>query len=479
MFESFILSFISEAYLRAIVISMIIFLCISVSFHIIIFKKDSRAAIGWLIFVISAPVLGALTYIVFGVNNLQRKAVKLDLGVRSVLKKNSFAPDLDPSVKSKLKVGEALTYSPFCALESVIPLDTGDEAYPQMLAAIKSAKSSISLFSYIFNVDPVGQAFIDALGEARKRGVLVCVLVDGVGSQATLRQLALQMKKLKIDFHIFLPVLYRPRLVNMRNHRKILVVDGDVAFTGGLNIGEIYWPHRTTKQTVLDFHFRFEGPIVNYIQAVFADDWFFCSNKILEGPLWFQTIENKTRETGQFSRVVVGGPGLDNEKIQWHFISIINQAKENIRISTPYFLPSRAISAALIAAAQRGVEVDIVTPGKSDSRLISWATEASLHELLRFGCQIWHSAPPFDHSKLFIVDENCLSVGSANWDVRSLRLNFEMNIEIYSKDLATKIIAVFEEKKSTSKLYTIGDYEARSLFTKLRGGLARLASPYL
>lgn len=458
---------------------MIIFLAVSISFRIIIRKKDPRSAVAWLLLVISAPIIGAVTYIIFGVNNLQRKAAKLNLGVKTILKKDKSGLEIDQSAKSRLRVGESLSYSPFCAVHSVIPLNSGDEAYPEMLAAIKNAKSSISLFSYIFNVDPIGQEFIDALGEAKKRGVAVCVLVDGVGSQATLRNLSRQMEKLEIDFRVFLPVLFRPRLVNMRNHRKILVIDAVSAFTGGLNIAEIYWPGRTTQETVLDFHFRFEGPIVNYIQAVFADDWFYCSDQILDGPLWFQQIENKTQDADQFARVVVGGPGIDNEKIQWHFINIINQAKINIRISTPYFLPPGAVATSLIAAAQRGVVVDVVIPRDSDHPVISWATEANLNQLLKYGCRVWLSGAPFDHSKLCVVDDGCLSVGSANWDVRSLRLNFEMNIEIYSKELAEKIIAAFESKKKNSALYSLRDYEARSLFVKVRGGLARLALPYL
>ena len=479
MIESFILSFISNFYLKALIIGMISTLCVALSFHIIIYKKDSRAALGWLMFIISAPILGAGIYLLLGLNRIQRKAVKLDLGVKLNLKKNKSDEELDQTIKSILKVGESLSYSPFCAIDSIIPLNSGDEAYPQMLKSIKNAKSSISLYSYIFHVDSVGQEFIDALGEAKKRGVEICVLVDGVGSQATLRNLSSQMEKLNIDFYVFLPVLWRPRYVNLRNHRKILVVDAAIAFTGGLNIAEIYWPSRSKNEKVLDFHFKFEGSIVNYIQAIFADDWYYCSDQTLHGPLWFRPIENKTHGSSQFARVVVGGPGVDNEKIQWHFINIINQAKKNIRIASPYFLPSGAISTALISAAQRGVIVDIIIPLESDHSLIAWATQACLHDLLTYGCRIWYSPPPFDHSKLFIVDENCLSIGSANWDVRSLRLNFEMNIEVYSIELAENLINVFETKKNFSKIYTVKNYEDRSLFVKLRGGLARLASPYL
>lgn len=479
MFESFILSFISNAYVRAVIISLIVFACTSVAVHIIVDKKDPRSALGWLMFVISAPLVGVIGYIFFGINRIQRKAVKLDLGVKAYARSKKSDSLLDQNIKSKLKVGEALTYSPFCSIKSVTPLNTGDVAYPQMLAAIKSAKSSISLYSYIFNVDPVGQEFIDALIEAKKRGVAICVLVDGVGSQATLRNLTAQMEQAEIDFSVFLPVLFRPRLVNMRNHRKILVVDGLVAFTGGLNIAEVYWPSRAKERKVLDFHFRLEGPIVNYIQAVFAEDWYYCTDKTLDGDIWFNPIENKVDGHDEFARVVVGGPGVDNEKIQWHFISILNQAVKNIRISSPYFLPSVEIATAIIAAAQRGVQVDIIIPSKGDHPVISWATEASLNELLKYGCRIWQGPPPFDHSKLFIVDRGCSSIGSANWDVRSLRLNFEMNIEVYSEPLAEKMIEIFEEKKKLSKPYTIQDFKRRTLFVKLRGGVARLGSAYL
>lgn len=479
MIESFILSFISNSYFKVLIITIFTALCMAISLHIIIYKKDSRSALGWLMLVISAPILGAIIYFIFGLNRIQRKAVKLDLGVKLNLNNNHYDGEFNEAIKSILKVGESLSFSPFCAIESIIPLNTGDEAYPQMLNAIKNAKKSISLYSYIFSVDPVGFEFIDALADAKKRGVQVCILVDGVGSQATLSELSSLMEELEIEFNVFLPVLWRPRYVNLRNHRKILVVDAVMAFTGGINIGETYWPFKSSIGKVLDFHFKFEGPIVNYIQAVFAEDWYYCSEKTLNGPLWFRPIENNTQGSTQFARVVVGGPGINNEKIQWHFINLINQAKNNIRIVSPYFLPSGAISTALIAASQRGVRVDIIIPCKSDHALIVWASQACLSDLLQYGCHIWYSPPPFDHSKLFIVDDNCLSVGSANWDVRSLRLNFEMNIEVYSSELAESLIQVFEAKKSISKIYTIHDYEKRSFFVKVRGGLARLASPYL
>ncbi|MCB9092350.1 MAG: cardiolipin synthase [Halobacteriovoraceae bacterium] len=483
MLEAWLLSLHSESYLKLIFVSILIFISLLTSFHAVIYKSDPRSAVGWFAFILTAPILGTLTYFFLGLNRVQRKGLRLDQLPRS---NNNSIPKINESNISSefhflLKVGKNLSYSPLCSIDTITPLNTGDQAYPQMLKAIETAKNSITLYSYIFHYDKVGKLFVDSLAQASQRGVFIRILVDGVGSQSSLSKLQESFEKANITFDIFLPVLWRPRFANLRNHRKILVIDNQMAFVGGLNIAQDYWPQIYPEKPVLDFHFSLEGEIVRYIQAVFVDDWKFVTQEDLVQKLLLEDSPtfNVKSEKNAYGRIITSGPGDNSEKMQWHFISAINNAQNSIKIVSPYFLPSKAVSSALVYASLRGIKVEIIIPQKTDHQIINWAQQASLHELLSKGCHLYFSQAPFDHSKILIIDDNYSSIGSSNWDVRSLRLNFEMNIEIGNKDLAESLIQVFKDKKKKARIYTLEEYNNRTFLVKLRGGFARMLSPYL
>lgn len=483
MIEAWLISLASHDYLRWLIISLLVLVtCISVC-HAIIYKYEPRAAVGWVALILSAPIIGTLIYILLGFNRIKRKGEKLNSLVKdwdaidneSIVTLMSEDNDI---LRPLINTGDALGFSPLSRVEDVIPLDTGDEAYPKMLESIESAKIEIKLFSYIFHWDSVGQKFVEALEHAKKRGVKVYILVDGVGSQSTLLKLRKELSSKKLNYEVFLPIIWRPWFVNLRNHRKILIIDGEIAFTGGLNIAEVYWPKLSKAEKILDFHFYFKGTIASYIEQVFDDDWFFCTGKQI-AKVSNQNELSNVLHAKHFARVIASGPGEGREKIQWHFISALNNAKKNIRIVTPYFLPSTAVISALVAASNRGVKVDIIVPSFSDHALITWAMNASMFEIISNNCHLWLSAPPFDHSKMLVVDEYYCSVGSANWDVRSLRLNFEMNVEVVGRELCQKLICAFEAKKQVSKEYTLAENANRNLLAKIRDGIARMLSPYL
>src|SRR5262249_25745614 len=235
---------------------------------------------------------------------------------------------------------------------------------------------------------------------------------------------------------------------NLRNHRKILVVDGTLGFTGGMNIrhGQLCEPG--DPHPIQDLHFRVEGPVVGQLAEIFAMDWEFATNERLEGPAWFPHL---TPSGQSLCRGIPDGPDLDIDKIVLTILGAIGCARHSIDIVTPYFLPEQPLITALNVAAMRGVAVNILLPEFGNLRLVGWAATAELWQLLQRGCRIWLTPPPFDHTKLMIVDGAWSFIGSANWDPRSLRLNFEFNVECYDHDLASELAAIVHAKRAAAR----------------------------
>jgi cardiolipin synthase len=264
--------------------------------------------------------------------------------------------------------------------------------------------------------------------------------------------------------------------INMRTHRKILVVDGRVGFTGGMNIRVGHCLQRQPPNPVQDIHFRVQGPVVTQLQEVFADDWLFTTGEALRGHSWFP----KTESAGQvLARGVIEGPDENFEKLLWTLLGALSIARHSIRIMTPYFLPDPAVVSALNLASMRGVQVDIILPSQINLPFVLWASRAMWSQVIQHGCRIWLTPPPFDHSKLMLVDGCWVLVGSANWDARSLRLNFEFNLECYDVELARRLDQWVESKRNGAHSVTMAEVDGRPLPARLRDGIARLLTPYL
>jgi cardiolipin synthase len=233
---------------------------------------------------------------------------------------------------------------------------------------------------------------------------------------------------------------------------------------------------RHPRGPVQDIQFRVRGPVVTQMQEVFADDWLFTTGETLRGDTWFP----KPEAAGQvLARSVPDGPDEDFEKLRWTLLGALSIARHSVRIVTPYFLPDPAVVSALNLAAMRGVQVDIVLPARSNLPFVGWASRSMWWQVLEHGCRIWLTQPPFDHSKLMIVDGCWVLLGSANWDPRSLRLNFEYNLECYDLELARRMEQLFETKRKPAYLVTLQEMDDRPLPVRLRDGIARLWTPYL
>ena len=321
------------------------------------------------------------------------------------------------------------------------------------------------------------------LRRAVSRRVEVRVLIDDVGARytwrpTTWRTMPRLLRQAGIPVAEFLPALipWRFQYTNLRTHRKIMVVDGKTGFTGGINIHEGNCLELQPRHPVQDLHFRVTGPVVAELQEVFADDWAFCTGELLEGEPWFSDIEP---EGLVLARGIANGPDEDFERLRLTILGAIACARSSVLVVTPYFLPDASLIAALNIAAMRGIRVDIVLPTENDLALVKWASTALLGQVLERGCRVWLSPPPFDHTKLMLVDELWTLLGSTNWDPRSLRLNFEFNVECYDRELATSLTDLVRSKMEQARPVSLADVDGRSVATKLRDGVARLFSPYL
>jgi len=454
------------------------------SAHALLNKRDSRAATLWLGIIWFVPVLGAILYLSLGVNRIRRRAVKL--GVHKTFSRdvpeNLGEPEHDGAehLKHIARVVSRVAAQPLTAGNKIEPLINGDAAFPAMLDAIESAKKSVTLCTYIFDNDASGQKFVAALERAVQRGVTVRLLVDAAGTRYSFPPITWKLRRTKIPFARFLPASlftpWRVATINLRNHRKSLVVDGQIGFTGGINIRHGNVLADKPKSPVQDLHFRVEGPVVGELQEAFANDWAFTTGEILDGEIWFPEL----KESGDvIARVIPDGPDADFENARWTLLAALAEAQASVKIVTPYFLPDDALVTALNLASLRGVRVDIILPAKNNLPFVHWASRAQWWQVLERGCRIWLTPPPFDHSKLMIVDGHWVLLGSANWDARSLRLNFEMNVECYCREFAREMEKIVEGKISAAHEVTKAEVDARILPAKLRDAIARLFSPYL
>ncbi|MBU8895859.1 PLDc N-terminal domain-containing protein [Corallococcus sp. M34] len=455
--------------------------------HAVLHKRDVRATVGWVGVVWLVPVLGAVLYLLLGINRIRRRARSLTL--RQEHGRYPSAPAAPPLTAEHVglqqpaaahlaplvRLGDAVMHRPLLPGNQLTVLDSRTDAYPAMLEAIAQARHTLSLATYIFDNDPAGHLFVRALSAAVGRGVQVRVLVDAVGSRYTWPPIMGRLRRAKVPAARFLPswAPYRLPFMNLRNHRKVMVVDGRVGFTGGMNIRKDFLPG---EHAARDLHFRLEGPVVGQLQEIFAEDWAFTTHEHLQGEAWFPVLEPRG---SVLARGIPDGPDEDFETLRMVLLGALATAQKSVRILTPYFLPDAALITALNVATLRGVQVDVLLPERGNLPVVQWASTAQLWEVLRPGCRVFLTAPPFDHAKLMVVDGVWSLVGSANWDPRSLRLNFEFDVECYDPVLAAALGALIDARQRNARQLTLEEVDRRALPVRLRDGLARLLSPYL
>lgn len=453
--------------------------------HILLHKEDPRGAFGWIAASILLPVGGPILYALFGINRircraqrLQRRAnARLSLEPPDLLQDRQLHGSVPDDLIRLAQVSSRMTGLPLLEGNAIELLHDGEEAYPAMLKAIDEAQHRVWMTTYIFRIDPMGRRFRDALTAAAGRGVEVRLLIDGVGCFWSWPWLWLPFKRGGVTTARFLPphFVIPNAYVNLRNHRKVLLVDDDTGFTGGMNITSRHLARREREPRITDLHFRLSGPILGQIQASFAEDWRFTTGEQLQ--LTEKPAAIPDRDT--ICRLIVDGPGHPIDRISTVLFSGIAAARKKVVIMTPYFLPSREITAALRGAALRGIDVQIVIPEKLDQLGPQWARARVLETLLRSGVTCYVRPPPFAHTKLVLIDDEYALIGSANIDARSLRLNFEMMVEIYRSSAVVRLALHADEVVAECRTLQIEELENRALPIKLRDGLAWLGSPYM
>ncbi len=465
-------------------------LAISAAVHALLKKRETNSVIGWVGLIWLTPLVGSLLYFGFGINRIQRKGNTLQRQLAIAMSRIHIPVPADitsriqeakqrhPRFSQLVDAVGKLTNRPLLPGNKFTPLVDGDAAYPAMLAAIERAQSTITLASYIFDFDAVGRKFIDALAAAHERGVQVRVLIDDVGARYSRPTAVRELRRRGVRCQTFLSTWYPIWIpyANLRNHRKIMVVDGQCGFTGGMNIRAACVLKSNPPHPTQDLHFQIDGPVATHLQEAFATDWLFASGELLEGPSWFPIPEF---QGNSLARGITDGPDEDFERLLMTILSAIAVANHRIVIMTPYFLPDPSLIRALGTAVLRGVDVKILLPRKSNIAIVNWAATHLLKQVITDGSRVFLTEPPFDHTKLMLVDEVWALVGSTNLDPRSLRLNFEFNVECYDLELARELSKIANDKLSRATELTVEALQQRNIVWRIRDAVARLFTPYL
>jgi cardiolipin synthase A/B len=459
---------------------------------IILENRSPEKTVSWIMILILVPVLGVIFYFFFG-QDYRKKKIFSRKGLKSSermmilegkllnqLRGNSPA-QFENYPESSLGIMKML----FNNSKSIVTennhvqfLIDGKQTFDSILESIHNAKHHIHLEFYIFADDKLGSTIIDALCQKALAGVKVRILFDDVGSWKLKQRSIKMMKKAGIEIFSFQKIRF-PFLtskVNYRNHRKLVVVDGMTGFTGGLNISDRYISGDPELGYWSDTFVKIEGEAVWGIQNIFAADWFFTTKQNITSLEYYPL---STQSGNNAVQIVASGPDSDWPAISHFYFACVSQAQKHVYITSPYFIPTDDILTALKTASLRGVDVRIIIPGKTDSRVSLMGTESLMEKMLEAGIQIFQYASGFIHSKTLVVDHEIVSVGSANMDFRSLETNFEINAVIYNRDKAEEMISLFQSDLQKCRPITLEEWHKRPFMRRFIASLARLVSPLM
>ncbi|HMP89454.1 MAG TPA: cardiolipin synthase [Kiritimatiellia bacterium] len=465
-------------------------------------RRDPVSAMLWLMVTWTLPAIGILLYISFGINRVQAKSWKKEFANqkfrdersaresaelplsywRSIREAVAREPD-DPVARTiDRAVASQVTDHPLIGGNSINLLITGDEAFPQMFAAIEKAKHHIHLQSFIIGHDDVGRKLMNLLDAKAREGVTVRLLYDRFGSSFAVVGGLFHRHKRTPNFNIagwtMARLLKRQFQINLRNHRKVLIVDGEVAFTGGINWQAAH-TSRSHQSPIQDYHFSLFGPIVSELQYTFLRDWYYITD---DDPARLLCTEHFPRlePSGNVPiRLINGGPATELDEICDSLFACLVGAQKQILAVTPYFVPTSDIIRALRNAALRGVDVKVVVPAKNNHFYAGMAGRAYYEELLESGVRVYERKPPFMHAKGLIVDDAVALVGSANLDVRSLRLNYETNLMVYDVDFINRLKEAMLTEVSMSHEIEFSVWRKRPLTRRMMENACSILTPIL
>ena len=474
----------------------------AVSLHVLRHRRRADSTLLWLFVTWSLPVAGALLYAMFGVDRVPKERWRRSVQrhVRLEGARKALTDEVLPEAYWRSVGGAPTTPEdewereldrPLAALSEnfpllggnrITPLLTGDEAFPKMLEAIREAKHHIHLQSFIIGNDEVGREFMEAVAERARAGVRARVLYDRFGSSHALwgglfRRYG-RVPNLTIAGWTQSNVFRRQMHLNLRNHRKALVVDGRIGFMGGVNLNADSRSGGGVP-AIQDYHFRLLGPVVQELQFSFLRDWHVMTEEDPERLLSAEHFRRLPAEGQALARVMNSGPSSDLRVAVDVFFNAVNAARKQVFIITPYFLPSEDLLRALRMAALRGVRVYLVVPEKSNHWYTTWAGRAMYEDLLESGVRIFERAPPFIHAKAMTVDDRMAIVGSSNWDIRSLYSNYETTLAVYDSHLVMHLKLLMCEDLHESREVELAAFKRRPISHRYLENACGLLSPLL
>lgn len=458
---------------------------------IILENRNPEKTISWILVLVLLPFIGIVIYLFFGqeyrkTKMYSRKGLKdleklrnLTLEQLDNLPANQF--QISDKLYSKKRMMNLLLSNSNAILTNnneIQILRNGAETFPEIFRVMEQAKHHIHLEYYIIENDRIGNYLRELLIRKATEGVEVRLIFDDVGSWELKKKFIRSMSDAGVKVDCFMKVRF-PMLtsrVNYRNHRKILVVDGETAFVGGLNFADRYQDGVPGIGPWRDTHLKVIGGGATALQIIFMADWYFVSKEILKGEEYFKPFESGN---GKLVQMTASGPDSDWESIGQAYFAAIASATDYVYISTPYLMPTDDIVTALKTSALGGIDVRIIVPGLSDAITPKWGTNSYIEELLEAGVKIYFYKAGFTHSKVIIADGVFSSVGTANLDFRSLETNFEVNAMVYDEEIAGVLASQFLDDQEKSELIILEEWQKRPRMNKIKESFARIISPML
>ncbi|MFC3884407.1 cardiolipin synthase [Bacillus songklensis] len=462
-----------------------------IGFVISLENRHPTQTLTWLVVLGGFPVVGFFFYLLFGRNVRKRrlfeKKAKLDEqvllkieGDRDVL--DEHLEQMGEHQRHLFRLAHRLGKSPVSFASETQALTNGYETFDAILEALQHARHHINLEYYIVRDDNLGQQIKEILIKKVQEGIYVRFLYDAVGCWNLSKHYINELREAGVEMIPFLPVRlpFFNNTVNFRNHRKIIVIDGTIGFVGGLNIGDEYLGHSRHFGFWRDTHLKVRGEAVRSLQLIFLQDWYYMTGETLLTQTYLSPdlIDIDTENCGGV-QMIAGGPDREWQVIKHLFFSMITSAKESIWIASPYFIPDEDIFTALKVAALSGIDVRLLVPKRPDKRIVFYASRSYFPELLKAGVKIYEYEKGFMHSKIVIVDKELASIGTANMDMRSFHLNFEVNAFLYRTSSTQKLVYEFMQDLEDSAAIRLEDFEKRAFFYRLFESTSRLLSPLL
>jgi cardiolipin synthase len=449
--------------------------------HVLLSKKRPAATLAWIWSILLFPYLGALVYLLLGADQMKRKRLRRSLRAdfqNAPPPAACLSPDTPASVHSLLRALSTINEIPLATATHARLLSDAAAFYPALKERISQARHHIHVEFFIWRDDSEGREFLDALIQAAQRGVAVRLLLDQIGCLGTPSKAFASLRAAGGQFAWFysLPFGRHSRFLNLRNHRKLQIIDGQWAFIGGMNIGAEYAGKDPGLGPWHDTQLEVRGEVLSFLQEIFATDWYFATQERLLGAAYYPAPPPGNR---MLCQVIAGGPDAPREPIPKSLVTLLNFASSRVWIATGYFAPDIPLLSALQICAARGVDVRLLVSEKSDHPYLVTIGRSYYEDLLRYGIRVFEYSKAIHHSKTLLIDQEWLMVGSANSDNRSMRLNFELNLLLKSPEQAKELEHIFETDFAESREILPSDFAARPLHRRILESALRPLAPLL